>query len=244
MEERKVEYAIETSNLTKNYGSFCANDKISIKVPRGKVYGLIGRNGAGKTTLMKMLVNLIIPTAGDIKIFGEDGNLEKARVKIGSLIETPAFYDHLSAIENLKIRALLIGDVSKRNMLDTLKKVGLYEVRNKKVKSFSLGMRERLGIGMALLGKPEILILDEPINGLDPIAIKDVRTMLLDKVKNDHTTVIISSHILGELENICDMYGFISDGKLIEEITATSFIQKNISLEDYFIKLLGSKGDK
>jgi ABC-type multidrug transport system ATPase subunit len=242
MKEKEV-YAIETSKLSKKYGSFYANKEISMQVPQGKVYGLIGRNGAGKTTLMKMLVNLVNPTSGSIKILNEDHDLEKVRVKIGSLIETPAFYDHLSAYANLKTRALLLGNVSANDIDNALKEVGLFNVKNKQVKSFSLGMRERLGIASAILGKPEILILDEPINGLDPIAIKEVRNLLLDKVKKEHVTIIISSHILGELENICDMYGFISNGQLIEEISASDFDKKHISLEDYFIKLLGKEDE-
>lgn len=233
---------IETQNLTKKYGKFYANDGISLNVKEGSIYGLIGRNGAGKTTFMRMLLGLINPTSGEMKLFGESGpKLNQMRKNIGSIIETPAFYTKLTAYENLMIKADLLGlENKKESIIDALKKVGLYEKKDIAVKKYSLGMRQNLGIAMAIMGNPKLLILDEPTNGLDPIAIADVRKILQDLQKQG-TTIIISSHILGEMEKLATCYGFILNGKLIKEISEEEVKKNKVDLEKLFIELAGGK---
>ena len=235
-----MEDIIVTKDLTKKFGGFKANDSISMTIKKGAIYGLIGRNGAGKTTFMRMLLGLIEPTRGSIELFGQSGkDLNAQRRKIGSIIETPAFYSYLSAYENLMIRAELLGlDNKKECVEEALKKVHLYEKRKQKVKSFSLGMRQSLGIASAILGNPELLILDEPINGLDPIAIANIRKVLCE-LNEQGTTIIISSHILGEMEKIATCYGFIIDGKLVKEISEEEVKGKHIDLEKLFIEMAG-----
>ncbi|MDO5293457.1 MAG: ATP-binding cassette domain-containing protein [bacterium] len=240
------EDVIQVSRLTKKYGSFLAADDVSFSVAEGEICGLIGRNGAGKTTIMKMLLNLVKPTSGDMRILGkgmQDG-LEEERRKIGSIIETPAFYDSLTAYENLKIRGLLIGHSKEEELQKALKEVGLDAKRNVKVKKYSLGMRQKLGIACALLGEPKILLLDEPINGLDPIAIREIRQVLENVVKKYHTTILISSHILEELSKIATKYVFISDGKVIKQVKASEISCKGNELEEYFVSLVGGGSDE
>jgi len=212
-----MEYVIETSGLVKRYGAKYAVDKVSIHVAKGDIYGLIGKNGAGKTTLMKLLLGLTFANRGDIKLFGSD-LLNKERSKIGALIEAPGLYTGDTAYGNLK-RFGILTDSTEEEILDILKLVGLDNTGKKKVKAFSLGMKQRLGIGIALLGSPELLILDEPVNGLDPQGIKEVRDTLLELNKNG-VTILISSHLLDELGKIATKFGIMCDGKLVEEISA------------------------
>ncbi len=235
---------IETKNLVKRYGSFIANDKISITIEEGSIYGLIGRNGAGKTTLMRMLLGLIEPTSGTITLFGKEGKEANAmRKNIGSIIETPAFNSKLTAYQNLVVQAKLLGIKNEKEAInEALTKVGLQNKKNIKVKNFSLGMRQNLGIAMAILNKPKLLILDEPINGLDPIAIANIREILLDMNKKG-TTILISSHILGEMEKIATCYGFIIDGKLVKEISQEEVEKDKIDLEQLFVQMVGGKHD-
>lgn len=236
-----MEDIIVTKNLTKKFGSFKANDDISLNIKKGSIYGLIGRNGAGKTTLMRMLLGLIEPTHGEIELFGKSGKAMNTERRIGSIIETPAFCSRLTAYENLVVRADLIGlQDKKRYIEDALRKVNLYEKRNCKAKDFSLGMRQSLGIASAILGNPELLILDEPINGLDPIAIANIREILQDLNKKG-TTIIISSHILGEMEKLATCYGFILDGKLVKEISEEEVRTNHIDLEKLFIEMAGGQ---
>ena len=216
-----MSFYIETNNLTKQYKTKRAINNVNIHVNKGDIYGLIGRNGAGKTTLMKLLLGLIAPTSGTISLLSE--NNETARKKIGSLIEEPGLYKNATAYENMLRFSILYGaNVDDINPI--LEKVGLPN-ETRKVREYSLGMRQRLGLAIALLNKPEVLILDEPINGLDPAGIKEFRNIIL-KLNKEGVTFIISSHILDELAKIVTTYGFLSDGELIEEFSATELKSK------------------
>ena len=212
-----MDYVIETQNLVKQYKTKRAVDNISIHVKKGDIYGLIGKNGAGKTTLMKLILGLAKPTNGEIFLYG-DKKLDEERRKIGSLIEEPGLYKNCTAYENMVRFAKLYGtDIKGIN--DLLKLVNLADTGSKKVSQFSLGMKQRLGIAIALLGNPELLILDEPINGLDPAGIKEIRDVIID-LNHKGVTFLISSHLLDELAKIVTNYGIISEGSLIEEISA------------------------
>lgn len=210
---------LKINNLTKTYKKKDSVSNLNMTINRGDIYGFIGRNGAGKTTTIKMIVGLTAPTHGEITLFG-DKNLNKHRRKIGTVIEAPAFVPHMSAKENMYLQWLLLGNKDKSIIDDTLKLVGLDHVGNKKAKNFSLGMKQRLGIGMTLMGDPEFLILDEPTNGLDPEGIIEIRELLLKLNKERNITILISSHILGELSKLATRYGIINEGKLIDEFSA------------------------
>ena len=217
-----TEYVIETQNLSKSYGDFQAVQNVNMNVERGRIYGLLGRNGAGKTTTMCMLLGLTEPTEGSIKLFGLDArdgkNRKEIYTRIGSIIETPGFYPQLNAVENLKIFSKLRGDYNPENIEKVLKLVNLSN-ENKPFKNYSLGMKQRLGLAAALVHEPELLILDEPINGLDPAGIVEIRDMLLDITSKLGITVLISSHILSEIELLADEIGIINQGQLIKELT-------------------------
>lgn len=212
---------LQTQNLTKRYKNKAAAQNINITVKKGDIYGLIGRNGAGKTTLMRMITALALATEGDIVLFGAEtqNELNEARKRIGSVVETPALYPGLTATQNLEYYRILRGIPEKSIVEKTLKMVGLSDTGNKKFKNFSLGMKQRLGIALALLGNPDFIILDEPINGLDPMGIVEMRDIF--KMLNNEfgITLMISSHILTELSLIASRYGIINDGKLIKELT-------------------------
>ena len=212
-----MEYVIETQNLVKRFKTKLAVNDVSIHVKRGDIYGLIGKNGAGKTSLMKLILGLTDPTQGKIFLFG-NGQLNAGRKKIGSLIEAPGLYKSCTAYENMLRFATLYG-ADPKEIKPLLQRVGLASTGAKKAGEFSLGMRQRLGIAVALLGKPEILILDEPINGLDPAGIKEIRDIVIG-LHNEGVTFILSSHLLDELAKVVTNYGIIADGSLIEEITA------------------------
>lgn len=221
------EILLSTNILTKKYGRHKAVDKISIRVRKGAVYGLIGRNGAGKTTFLKMVAGLASPTSGEIRIFGYSGkNLEKIRKRVGCLIEAPGLYGNLSAYENLKMKCKFCGIDKKGYIEDILDTVGLSDTGKKKTKHFSLGMKQRLGIGLALVGEPDLLLLDEPINGLDPQGIVEVRDTILRLQEERNMTIVISSHILEELSKIATDYGIIHQGSLLEEITRDELMKK------------------
>ncbi len=209
-------YVIETDSITKRFGSKEAVKNVSMHVERGEIYGLIGKNGAGKTTLMKLILGLNFANEGNIKLF-ESEKVDEGRARIGSLIEAPGIYSSESAFSNMKRFALLCGsgDDEIQRLLDL---VGLGDVGNKKAGAFSLGMKQRLGIAIALLGDPEVLVLDEPVNGLDPAGIKDVRDIIL-KLNAEGVTVLISSHLLDELGKIATKFGIMRDGELVEELT-------------------------
>ena len=210
---------LQTIGLTKKYGKQKAVDKVSINIEKGDIYGLIGKNGAGKTTLMKMVCGLIKQNEGDIKLFNSS-NLSKGRKRIGTIIEQPALYPDMTARENLIYYDKLIGITDYSNVDEILKLVGLMDTGKKKTKSFSLGMKQRLSIAISLAGNPDFLILDEPINGLDPSGIKEIRELLLKLNYENEITILISSHILGELGKIATKYGVINNGVLVDEFSA------------------------
>ena len=216
-----VDYVIETNNLSKIYYKNKVVNSVDMHVERGKIYGLLGKNGAGKTTTMCMLLNLTYPSEGDIFLFGKNVNNHSNEIysNIGSIIETPGFYENLTAFENLKIISKIRGDFNSNNINSVLQMVNLDNDKSKKFKDFSLGMKQRLGIAAAIMHSPELLILDEPINGLDPFGIKEIRTLLKRLSHEFGITILISSHILSEIENIADVIGFMDNGILIEEIS-------------------------
>lgn len=214
------EFVIETSNLTKKYGNNTVVSGVNMNVEKGRIYGLLGRNGAGKTTIMRMLLNLTNPTEGDIKLFGTDynENMKENYNKIGSIIETPGFYPNLNAKDNLKVLCELRGNYTDERIDEVISLVNLDNAKDKKFKEYSLGMKQRLGLAATIVHKPELLILDEPINGLDPVGIKEIRDLLIS-LKEQGTTILISSHILSEIETIADEIGIINEGHLIKELT-------------------------
>ena len=222
-----LEYLLETDNITKRYGPVTAVDHVSIRLKQGEIYGLIGRNGAGKTTLLKMLAGLASPTEGSFKIFGEsEKKSQMMRDRIGVLIESPGLYPTMTAFENMKIKALMLGMNDDAFLRELLSDVGLEDDRKKKVKQFSLGMKQRLGIALSLVGHPDLLLLDEPINGLDPQGIVEIRELIARLSKERNITILISSHILEELSKISTRYGIIHNGRLIEEISHNELLRR------------------
>lgn len=215
-----MDYVMETQNLTKRYQSATVVDHVNLHVPKGKIYGLLGRNGAGKTTIMKMMLQLVRPTEGTIRLFGAGYREHMSDIyhKIGSMIETPGFYTNLTGQENLEILAMLQGKISKEAVRDALAIVGLDKEKKKPFADYSLGMKQRLGIAAAIMHEPELLILDEPINGLDPIGISEIRQFLCELSHTKGITVFISSHVLSEIEQIADMIGVMNEGRLVEEV--------------------------
>ena len=215
-------------NITKKYGEQLAVDNVNMTIKKGDIYGFIGQNGAGKTTLIRLITGLIHKSGGEIELLGanEENELNKARTMVGSLIETPSFYTNMTARENLEVSRLVRNIPGQKCIDEVLELVGLKDVEKKKVKNFSLGMRQRLGIANALMGNPKLLILDEPINGLDPMGIVEIRELLKKINKEKDMTILISSHILSELSELATTYGIISNGKLIEEITAKQLSEK------------------
>ena len=243
-------YIIKTNSLSKHYGNFAANDNISVGIKKGSIYGLVGRNGAGKTTFMKMICSLSSPTSGGFELCGQSyPQLGSARSKIGNLIEDPGIYANMSAFDNLKAKAKLYGGADKETLNGILETVGLSNAGTKHAGKFSLGMRQRLGIGLALVGDPEVLVLDEPINGLDPAGVAEIRETLQRLNSERGITIIISSHILGELSKLCTDYGFIDRGTLLKEITSdqlesdcTEFVKLCVSDTEKAKKVLRSLG--
>lgn len=211
---------LETGSLTKKYGAQCAVNHISMQLEKGAIYGLIGKNGAGKTTFMKLISGLANPTEGEIRLFGKSGVCAAAEQKrIGILIENPGIYEGMTAFENLKMKAIGMGVYRKEKVNEILRIVGLDAAGKKKAKQFSLGMKQRLGIGLALIGSPDFLILDEPINGLDPQGILEMRQLIERLNKEQKITVMISSHILEELYKIVTHVGIIDRGELLVQLT-------------------------
>ncbi|MBQ6270651.1 MAG: ATP-binding cassette domain-containing protein [Clostridiales bacterium] len=218
---------LETDKITKAYGGFLAVNQVSIHVERGEVYGLIGRNGAGKTTLLKMIANLATPTSGTYSIYDANGQKSPSmRSKIGVLIEDPGVFQNLNAFQNLKAKAIAAGIKNDRYLNDLLAFVGLYGVGKKPVKNFSLGMRQRLGIAIAMVNDPELMLLDEPINGLDPQGIAEVRNLIHRLCVEKHISIIISSHILEELSKVANRYGIIHNGVLMAEATNEELLSR------------------
>lgn len=213
------EIVLQTNNLTKKYKDFVALDKATITIHKGDIYGLIGRNGAGKTTLMKTITTLTNKTGGSFSLFGSEEELTESKRRIGCLIESPAFFDNLTAYQNLKYYSIQKGIVDEKQIDKVLKTVDLYKEKNKKFKKFSLGMKQRLGIAFAILDNPDFIILDEPINGLDPIGIKEIRDTLKRLNEEEKITILISSHILSELYLIANHFCFIDKGRIIKDIS-------------------------
>ncbi|MCR0184489.1 ABC transporter ATP-binding protein [[Clostridium] innocuum] len=230
-------YMIETRNLTKKYGNQTSVSGLNIHVKKGRIYGLLGRNGAGKTTTMKMLLGLIPATSGEVEIFGKPikGNEHIILPKVGSLIEAPGFYPNLTATENLTIFANLRGLKGKKPIKDVLSFVGLPYGDKKLFSEYSLGMKQRLAIALAVMHNPDILILDEPINGLDPIGIAEVRSFIRDLCDVKGKTIIISSHILSEISLLADDIGIIDHGSLLEEASMQELEKKNAKYIHYVV---------
>ena len=221
------EILLETRNLSKHYGHHKAVDNVNMHIKKGAIYGFIGRNGAGKTTCLKMISGLSKPTYGEIEMFGYRGKeLEKVRTRIGCLIEAPGLYGNMTAYENLNIKCKLLGIKQKGYIEDILDIIGLNNVEKKKTKHFSLGMKQRLGIGLALIGEPDLLILDEPINGLDPQGIAEIRDTIQRLQKERNMTICIASHILEELSKIATDYGIIHNGSLLQELTRDELMRR------------------
>lgn len=219
------ELVIKTQDLCKKYRNHYVVDHINMTIKKGDIYGFIGRNGAGKSTTLKMITGMIQPTQGTIQYFGSHRD-ERTSRRIGALIETPGLYPHLNAYDNMDIKATAMGTNNKETIYELLHLVKLDPKNKKTVKHFSMGMKQRLGIALALLGKPDFLILDEPINGLDPEGIRELREIIRYLNENRNMTILISSHILGELSKIATRYGIIRDGVLLEEISAQELQKK------------------
>ncbi|MBE5994461.1 MAG: ABC transporter ATP-binding protein [Paenibacillaceae bacterium] len=220
---------IETINLTKQYGEQKSVNNLNLQVRQGRIYGLLGRNGAGKTTTMKLLLNLTDPTSGEIRIFGTNIKKDAKKIlpRIGSLIEAPGFYPNLTGSENLKIFALLRGTPTRNAIQDSLETVGLPYGDKKLFSQYSLGMKQRLAIALAIMHDPELLILDEPVNGLDPIGIAEMRSFIRDLSSIKKKTILISSHILSEISLLADDIGIIDHGVLLEQESLVNLEEKN-----------------
>ncbi|MDD3367943.1 MAG: ATP-binding cassette domain-containing protein [Lachnospiraceae bacterium] len=226
-----MQYILQTNHITKTIGEKTLVDSVDIHIKKGDIYGFLGPNGAGKTTVMKMMTNLWKPTGGTIEIFGETLTPESYEVlkRMGSMIEFPVFYDHLTGYESLKLHCDYMGYYNHGSIENALDMLGLTEASNKPVKNYSLGMKERLGIARAILSKPEFLILDEPTNGLDPAGIKQIRE-LFQMLRTEYgTTIMISSHILSEIESISDTVGIINHNKMMKEISIKEIEEMNLS---------------
>lgn len=219
---------VETHRLTKQYGRGTALKGVDISLEEGQIYGLVGRNGAGKTTIIRMAAAQTIPTSGEISLFGETSRagLSRARSRMGAMVETPSFYPYLSARENLEYYRIQRGIPGAACVDQALEQVDLSKTGKKPFKTFSLGMKQRLGLALALLNRPELLLLDEPINGLDPQGIVEFRNLLLEMNRSCGTTILISSHILSELSNLATCYGFLDNGVMLEQISAKELTEK------------------
>lgn len=226
-----MEYILETNNLTKIIGNREIVSSVNLHVKKGEIYGFLGPNGAGKTTVIKMITNLWKPTGGTISIFNKTltGSSYEVLKRMGAIIEFPVFYDHLSAAENLKLHCEYMGYSSPGAVERALKLMDLQDTGDKPVKSFSLGMKERLGIARAVLTKPELVILDEPTNGLDPAGIKQIRDILKMLCREYGITIVISSHLLSEVQYLADTIGILSKGKLLREVSMKDVEDSNMA---------------
>ncbi|WP_339267911.1 ABC transporter ATP-binding protein [Paenibacillus sp. FSL K6-1330] len=224
-----MSYVISTRHVSKTYKGKDVVSDVSMNIKQGQIYGLLGPNGAGKTTLMKMMLNLVKPTSGEIEIFGEKLTPSSVEMfkRIGSIIEYPIFYDKMTAIENLEMHAEYMGYYNKYAINEALEMVNLTSIQGKSVSEFSLGMKQRLGMARAIITKPELLILDEPINGLDPVGIKDFRSLLRMLSKEYRMTLLVSSHLLGEIEQVADTIGILQGGRFIREVSMDEMRSEN-----------------
>ena len=241
-----MENIVEIKELFKTIDKEEILSDINLQIAEGEIYGLLGPNGAGKTTLMKCMLSLLTITSGSIEIFGK--NLQEHREEIlsqvGSIIETPIFYENCTAKEILEIHAQYMGkNITELDIINTLRMVGLKNT-TKKVKEFSLGMRQRLSLARAFLTKPRLLILDEPINGLDPVGIQEIRNLLQLLSKEHGITILISSHILSEISQIADKIGVIKNGSMIEQVYMKELMKENIDLEEFFMSHFLSKNQE
>lgn len=235
-----LQTVIQTHHITKCFGQTQVIKDCSMSIRQGEIYGLLGANGAGKTTLFKLLTGLLMPDSGSTELLGMDmsGNRDRLLCQIGSLIESPTFYEHLPARKNLEIH-LAYMNTSGFGIENALEMVGLKDVGEKSIAKFSLGMRQRLGIARAFIHQPKILILDEPINGLDPMGIKAMRELFLTLAKEKGMTILISSHILNEIEHTADKIGVIVNGKIVREANLEQIkAEHKGSLEDYFFSIM------
>ncbi|MCH5349763.1 MAG: ABC transporter ATP-binding protein [Oscillospiraceae bacterium] len=218
-----MDYVLKTNNLCKHYRNFKALNGLSMNVPKGAIYGFVGKNGAGKTTLIRLICGLQLPTSGEFELYGiknSDKAISKSRRRMGAVVETPSIYLDMTAEDNLKQQYRILGLPSFDGLTELLELVGLSNTGRKKAKNFSLGMRQRLGIAVALCGSPDFLVLDEPVNGLDPQGIIEIRELILKLNRERQITVLISSHILDELSRLATHYGFIDGGRIIREMSA------------------------
>ena len=218
-----MEYVLQTNHIKKVYGNYKALNGLTMHVPKGSIYGFIGKNGSGKTTLIRLACGLQQPTDGELKIYGvghKERMVTKVRRRMGAVVETPSIYLDMTAEDNLREEYRILGIPSLDGVGDILKLVGLENTGKKKAKHFSLGMRQRLGIAIALVGNPDFLILDEPMNGLDPQGIVDIRELIIKLNKEYGITILISSHILDELSRMATHFGFIDSGKILKEMSA------------------------
>ena len=218
-----MEYVLRTNALAKSYGRVQALTNLTMNIPKGTIYGLVGKNGAGKTTLIRLICGLQEPTSGDYTQYGRkntDKDIARSRRRMGAVVETPSIYLDMTAEENLKQQYRILGLPSFEGLSDILKLVGLERTGKKKAKNFSLGMRQRLGIAIALAGDPDFLVLDEPANGLDPQGIIEIRELILKLNREHQVTILIASHILDELSKFATHYGFIDSGRMVKEISA------------------------
>lgn len=252
-----MDYVVQTNGLTKKVKDKVLVSNVNLHIKKGEIYGFLGQNGAGKTTIMKMLTGLIHPSSGEIALFGErlTENKKSGLKRVGSIIEYPLFYEHLTARENLQLHCEYLGFYDQKAITQALDMVHLKGIEGKKVKDFSLGMKQRLGIGRAIITKPELIVLDEPTNGLDPIGIKDMRDLIRMLNKEYGMTFLLSSHILGEMEQVVDRIGVIRDGQLVNEVTladirkqqteyieiVTSNIEKSVYLLEYELRISNMK---
>lgn len=222
------ETVLAVRGLTKQYGHFTALSKVGLSIVRGRIYGLVGKNGAGKTTLMRIVTGQALPTEGEIELFGrsDSAGLNRARRRTGAMIETPSFYPYMTARENLEYYRIQRGITSKALCDELLVEVELSDAGKKHFKDFSLGMKQRLGLALALMNSPDFLILDEPVNGLDPMGIVKFRNLLLRLNQEKGITILISSHILSELSSLATYYGFLDRGVLVEQISAEALNEK------------------
>lgn len=218
-----MEYVLETNALTKRYRNFTALNGLTMRIPKGAIYGFVGRNGAGKTTLIRLICGLQEPDSGSYAIYGRkntDSKIDRCRRRMGAVVETPSIYLDMTAADNIRQQYRVLGIPSEEGVSDLLKLVGLGNTGNKKAKNFSLGMRQRLGIAVALAGSPDFLVLDEPVNGLDPQGIIEMRELILKLNREHGITVLISSHILDELSRLATHYGFLDSGHMVKEMSA------------------------
>ena len=222
------EYVVKTKNITKEYNNQTVLSNINLSIKPGEIYGLVGNNGAGKSTLLRILSGQGFQTEGEVSLFDKTAkeDIVNARKRMGALIESPAFFHNMTAKQNLEYFRIQLGIPGKKCVDEVLETVGLLEARDKKYSKFSLGMKQRLGIGLALLGNKELLILDEPINGLDPMGIIEIRNLFLKLNREKNITIILSSHILAELANVVTTYGFLSKGVMLEQISAKELAKK------------------